>query len=105
MLHFGDVDLIGPVAKLGHATLLQKMAIVLKYIFIAPSKMKFRHNLKNNWEVLIYYPKRIFDFTRKFKANVLKTLNPDIELLAKTKEELKLRLWLDKGDLARQHRE
>ena len=61
--------------------------------------MKFRHNLKNNFEVFLYYPKRILDFTRSYKTNVLKTLNPDVELMAKTKEELKLRTWLDDGDL------
>ena len=95
ILHFSDIDLNGPIAILNQANLLQKLVYVLKYVFMSPSKMKYRHNLKNNWSVFIYYPKRIFDFTRSYKTNVIKTLHPDLELMAKTKKELKLRMWLD----------
>ena len=103
ILHFNDIDLNGPIALLNQANLIHKLVFVLKYVFMSPSKMKYRHNLKNNWEVFIYYPKRIFDFTRSYKTNVIKTLNPDLELVAKTKEELKLRSWLDQGDLTQWH--
>ena len=96
ILLFGDVGLIGPLPTLIPANLTQKLVIVMKYIFMSPSKMKFRHNLKNNWEVFTYYPRRVFEFTRKYKSNVLKTFNPDEELLDKSQKEIQLREWLER---------
>lgn len=96
IIHFSDVDLIGPLATLSHANLVQKLVIILNYMFMSPSRMKFRHNLKNNFEVFMYYPKRVLEFTKKYKSNVLNTINPKDELLVKSKEEIKLRAWLDR---------
>ncbi len=96
IIHFNDVDFKNVIPTLYHANFLQKIVIVLKYVFMAPSKMKFRHNLKNNWEVFKYYPKRVFDFTKIYISDVLKTLKPNEELIDKTKEEIILRDWLEK---------
>jgi hypothetical protein len=59
--------------------------------------MKFKYKLKTNWDVIIYYPKRVLLLIRDHKSGVLKTLNPDNELMVKTKEEAKWRLWLNDG--------
>ncbi|NWJ52256.1 MAG: nucleotidyltransferase family protein [Bacteroidetes bacterium] len=94
IIYFSDIDSENVIPILYHANLLQKIVIILKYVFMSPSKMRFKHNLKNNWEVFKYYPKRLFNLTKTYKSDILKTLRANEELMDKTKEEILLRDWL-----------
>ena len=95
IIHFSDIDLMSKRPALYHANLSQKIIIMLMNLFPSPSKLRFRYNLKTNWEVLVYYPKRVFDLTKAYRSDVIKTLKPNDELIAKTKEEIILIDWLE----------
>ena len=92
---FRDPSQIGNLPSILKANLFQKLIVMFKFIFVSPSKMKFKYHLKSNWEVFIYYPKRVLYLIRDHKSGVLKTLNPDNELMVKSKEELKWRMWVN----------
>jgi hypothetical protein len=95
IVHFMDHNIINNHPSLLNANLFQKLLIMLTIVFISPTKMRYQYHLKTNLEAFIYYPKRVFDVTRNHKSDVIKTLKQDNELLAKSKDELKLREWLD----------
>ncbi len=98
IINFRDLNLTNNHPTLLSANLFKKLFIMLSTVFISPSEMRYWYNLKTNWEAFLFYPKRFFDFTRRHKSDVLKTLRPDNTLISKMKEELEFRVWLDNWD-------
>ena len=92
-----DVDFHGPFPAIRDAGIFQKIHIILSYICIPPSLMKFRYKLKNNWEAIIFYPGRIFIVAKKYKSTLLQIVYPGKELRIKSREEVLLRSWLEDG--------
>ncbi len=97
IIHFRDSSLLFNRPSMLNANLFQKLFIMVTTVFISPAKMKIRYSLKTNSVAFLYYPKRVFDVTGNHLSSVLKTLNPDKELKAKTKDEIKLSDWLENG--------
>jgi hypothetical protein len=95
IFHFSEVDFMGKHTDLYNTNLAQKMIIMFSNLFPSPSRLKFRYNLKNNWEALLYYPKRVYDLILKYKSDVIKTFKPNEEESAKTKKEIILIDWLE----------
>jgi Uncharacterised nucleotidyltransferase len=95
IFHFSEVDFLGKHTDLYNANLTQKMIIMLTNLFPSPSRLKYRYNLKNNWEALFYYPKRVFDLVTTYNSDVIRTLKPNEAEIAKTKEEIILVDWLE----------
>jgi hypothetical protein len=98
IIHFSDLPLLNNVPSLLKVNIFQKLIIMCKGVFVPPSKMKYKYNLKTNWEAFLCYPKWVFKIIRMRKTDILKIFNPDNELIAKSNDEMTLRMWLEEGD-------
>jgi signal peptidase I len=98
MIHFRDVDEISSWPGIQKANLFKKLLIMLNIVFISPERMRYEYHLKSNFTAILYYPKRIIDVIRKYNAELLKTLHPKKELIAKSKGISNMKAWLDDED-------